>query len=100
MWPLNGTTDTFTNYFGSHGLNLTPCNTDVDDVEIALDSDISLFPNPCNDNINVDLVGFEGQVELLVYNLLGEMVTSLSTDNKSVIINLTKFLRGLTLFMY
>ena len=94
MWPLNGTTDTFTNYFGSHGLNLTPCNTDVEDVEIALDSDITLFPNPCNDKVNVDLVGFDGQVELLVYNLLGEIVTSLSTDNKSVIINLDEIPTG------
>jgi hypothetical protein len=94
MWPLNGTTDTFTTYFGNHGLNLTPCITDVEDVEIALDSDVTLFPNPCNDKINVDLVGFEGQIDLIVYNLLGEIVTSLSTESNSVRIILDEIPTG------
>ena len=94
MWPLNGTTDTFTSYFGSHGLNLTPCNTDVDDVEVALDSEITLYPNPTNDQLNVNLVGFEGQVNIFVYNLLGEAVTHLTTSSNSARINVDEFPTG------
>ena len=94
MWPLNGTADTFTSYFENHDLSLTPCNTEVEDVEIALAADVALYPNPSHDNINVDLVGFEGPVNLLVYNLLGETVTHITTLSTSVKINVDEFPTG------
>ena len=94
IWPLNGTTDTFTSYFGNHGLSLTPCNTEVEDEEIALDAEVTIYPNPSYDNITVDLAGFEGQVNLLVYNLLGEKVADITTSSQLERINVEDFPTG------
>ena len=94
MWPLNGTADTFTSYFNGHSLNITPCNTSVEDAEIAFDTEISLYPNPSNDELNLNLVGFDGQVNIFVYNLLGEAVTHLTTASNSARINVDEFPTG------
>jgi hypothetical protein len=94
MWPLNSTTLTFTAYFNSHGLNLTPCNMDLEDVEVPLDSEMMLYPNPSNDLLNINLVGFEGQVDIFVYNLLGEELTHHKTASKSARINVDEFPTG------
>ena len=94
MWPLNGTADTFTSYFGNYGLDLSPCITSVEDVEIALDYEVTLYPNPTTEQLNVNLIGFEGQVNIFVYNLLGEALIHLKTASKLARINVDEFPTG------
>ena len=55
---------------------------------------MTVYPNPSYDNINVDLAGFEGQVNLLVYNLLGEKVADITTSSQLESINVEDFPTG------
>jgi thiol-disulfide isomerase/thioredoxin len=80
MWPLTNGADTFAEYFGDHGLDPMPCATDVTEAEAS----VSVFPNPANNQVTVDLSGFTGNVSVDVYNLLGEVVSSVTaTGNQT-----------------
>jgi len=77
MWPLNGTAETFTTYFAGHGLTPEPCSTSVE--EISDDASFVAYPNPTQDNLNVAIIGFDGVVNVSLYNVVGEVVYQSTT---------------------
>ena len=47
--------------------------------DISIDAFVTVFPNPSNGNVNVDLAIFDlGQTDVIVYNMLGEEVEHVS----------------------
>jgi PKD repeat protein len=64
-----------TNNFGSSAsycVNIQATGTGIN--EYSLNNSISIFPNPSSGNIVIN--GFKGTVNYIVYNLLGELITS------------------------
>jgi len=91
MWPLNGTTDTFTTYFEGHGLVLDPC---VVNVEEASTNQLSVYPNPASENLNIDLSAFVGNVSVEVISMTGEKVFSALSNNSLEQVNVSEWATG------
>ncbi len=52
---------------------------------------IDAYPNPSSDAVNVDLSGFDGQVTVQIFNVLGEEIHSLVTTNELERINVSEY---------
>lgn len=78
MWPLSNGAATFTSYFESHGLNQMVCSTAVE--EITDEATVSAYPNPTQDNLNVQMKGFNGMTNVALYNVMGEVVFQTATN--------------------
>ncbi len=71
----------------------TPVPPDSDIVVRPVDrNSISLYPNPASSTVTVD--GLEGQVEVSVVDMNGRTVTSISTQDSHVNIDLSDMARG------
>ena len=57
-------------------------------------NDISIYPNPTKDFVNIDSDGYNGIISTKVYNLLGSLI--LSTNSKKI--SLQDFSNGIYLF--
>lgn len=90
MWPLTDGAETFTNYFAAHDLNPMPCTTSIDEAVAA----VSAYPNPAQDELTVDLTGFNGTVEVEVYSLLGESVATVTTTGTQAQVDLSTLAAG------
>lgn len=92
MWPLTNGADTFTEYFESHGISQMVCATSVE--EASENMIVSLYPTPANNMLNVKLSGFSGQVQVTVFNLVGELVYSAQTSDLVTLIDVSAWSAG------
>jgi hypothetical protein len=89
-------------HVGSFIANESACRSEVEIIAIDCTSgldelntvDFSLFPNPTNDKINIDLSSNIGNYELLIYDLSGRVVYSVKTDALNQIIDVANYLPG------
>ncbi len=75
-----------------------PCATGTNGItELTGDaSDITIFPNPATDKLNVDLSALEGQVNIKIFDITGKLVVNSTNNGGSVIdVNLNTFTKGL-----
>lgn len=76
MWPLTNGAATFTSYFEGHGISQMVCSTDIADDQSVK---VNAYPNPAQDNVTVELAGFNGPVNIDIFNVVGELVYSAQT---------------------
>ena len=79
----------FDNYSFSNNCGL-PCSGSISDV-INTTFDISLYPNPTNENVTISIENFNGNIQTEVYDLIGN---KLQTTNKTTI-SLIDYYKGI-----
>lgn len=92
MWPLTDGAATFTSYFESHGLSQMACSTSVE--EMSNEASFVAYPNPTQDNLNVKINGFDGIVNVALYNVLGETVYESTTNSNLELISVSELSAG------
>jgi hypothetical protein len=92
IWPLTNGAGTFTSTFEPYGIEQMVCATSVD--EVANQASFSAYPSPAQDLMNVELSGFSGMVNIEVYNLVGEIVFNLTTNNSLEVIKVSNWAAG------
>lgn len=91
MWPLTDGAATFTSYFEGHGLQQMICSTDINETD---QTSVNAYPNPAQDNISIELSGFSGLVTVDVFNVIGELVHSIRTNNSIERIDVSDWSEG------
>ncbi len=66
-------------------LNFTSTPTAIDDLKIATDKILNIYPNPVVDLLNVDFTGLEGEKTISVLTLEGKVMQSYKTKDTSII---------------
>ncbi len=59
-----------------------------------LDSNVSVYPNPTTDVINIDFVNMENEYKLEIFNLLGQTVRFKNLDGRNNSINISSLTAG------
>ena len=54
---------------------------------VAFDNNISIMPNPSNGNVNITINGLEDNVNIMVYNILGQTVRSYTSSDAATVFN-------------
>lgn len=64
-------------------------------VEINQEKNIELYPNPSNDKLNIILVGIDGNVNFIIYNLVGQQILNQTVSFKEMMtLNISSFPEG------
>jgi thiol-disulfide isomerase/thioredoxin len=92
MWPLTNGAATFTAYFEGHGLELESCAVGIE--EMTSNADFTIYPNPASSLTTIDLSGFNGQVTIRIFDILGKQLSSLQTTNETEMIDLSELNSG------
>jgi hypothetical protein len=75
--------------------NVTIRVIDVSSVNNALlDNKLAVYPNPCNDNINIEIENINNAA-IEIYNVSGRLVFSKALDSKSEKIDISGFPKGI-----
>ena len=54
---------------------------------VAFDNNISIIPNPSNGNINITINGVDNNLDISIYNIIGQAVKSFATSDVTTVFN-------------
>ena len=91
VW-IPGSAYQFDNYSFSTDCGL-PCSSSITDIQENTNS-INLYPNPTQDQITIDIKGYNGSVNVEVYDLQGRLLETTRTTT----VSLRKYERGIYIF--
>jgi Secretion system C-terminal sorting domain len=60
-------------------------------------TDVSIYPNPTNNNVTVSLGNYSGTVQYTVFSIEGKLIEEQTTNENTILINLSKEKKGVYL---
>jgi photosystem II stability/assembly factor-like uncharacterized protein len=83
---------------GAYRANISNLFTSVDEINLNLDNDLFVFPNPANNSINLKIEGTGKNEKLTLYNLTGKIKTVfegfLENGSQTIQVNLNDLSNG------
>ena len=89
IYSVDGQVDAINN--ADLGITLDPALSVVENQTAA---SVNVYPNPSRDHVNLQLDGFDGTVQIEVYDMLGNIAFQMNTSNKMELINLAELSAG------